>query len=87
MSSGQSFESPVQNCALRNWVLVLNSNFLILLTLQFDYVNLWYFRLWLFDKTKFIVWNIEGFWLSVAKIKELGKSEFVSKTQFLCVKI
>ena len=44
--------------------------------MQFDGVNLWYFKLQQFDQTEFIVWNI----------KDIGvrKSEFVAKTQFLC---
>ena len=42
----------------RNWFFVTNSNFLILASLQSDDVNLWYFKLRLFDLTEFIVWNI-----------------------------
>ena len=33
----------------RNWVLATNSNFLIPISLQPDGVNLWYFKLGLFD--------------------------------------
>ena len=42
----------------RNWFLVTNSNFLILIILQpmgHDGANLWYFKLRLFDLTEFIV--------------------------------
>ena len=52
---------------LRNWVFATNSNFLISMSLKPHGVNLWYFKLRLFDPTEFIVW----------------KSEFVTKTYFL----
>jgi len=42
----------------RNWVLVLNSNFLISIFLQPNGVNLWYFKLRLFELGEFLVWNI-----------------------------
>ena len=42
----------------RNWVLVIKSNFLISIFLQPDGVNLWYFKLRLFDLGEFLVWHI-----------------------------
>ena len=47
---------------------VTNSNCLIPISLQSDYVNLWYCKLRLFGLTEFIVWNIKGLRLWVAKI-------------------
>ena len=41
-----------------NWVFATNPNFLILIYLQSDAVNLWSFKLGLFQLTEFIlVWN------------------------------
>ena len=44
----------------RNGVFATNSNFLIPISLQPNGVHRWYFKLRLFDVTKFIVWNIKG---------------------------
>ena len=41
-------------------VFATNSIFVILISFQPDDVNLWYFKLTLFDLTAFIVWNIKG---------------------------
>ena len=49
----------------RNWFFATNSNFHIPISLRPDGVNLWYFKLRLFNLLVFIVWN----W--VAKIKGL----------------
>ena len=56
-----------------------NLNFLISLCLQHESVNLWYFKLKLFDVTELIFLNIKGlrYWDIVVR-----KSEFVAKAQF-----
>ena len=53
-------------------------NFLIPISLEPNVVDLWYFKLILFDLTEFIVLNI-------LESKDIGfrKAEFVAKTQFL----
>ena len=64
-------------------VFATNSNFLIPNFLQRDGVNLWYFKLKLFD---YIVWNIQDLYdamLGAGKDKGIRKIEFVAKTQFL----
>ena len=45
-----------------------NLNFLIPIYLQPDGVNLWCFKLRLFDLTEFIVWNFKGLKHRIAKI-------------------
>jgi len=52
----------------RNWVFVTNSNLLSPISLQSDRVNLWYFKLWLFNIMEFIIWNIWGLKHLVTKI-------------------
>ena len=42
----------------RNWVFATNSEFIIPISLEPNVVNLWYFKLILFDLTEFIVRNI-----------------------------
>ena len=44
----------------RNWVLATNSEFIIPISLETNVVNLWYFKLILFDLAEFIVGNIYG---------------------------
>ena len=44
----------------RNWVFATNSVFVKPISLQPYDVNLWYFKLTLFDLRAFIVWNIKG---------------------------
>ena len=51
-------------------------------TLQPDGVNFQYFKLKLFDQTKFIVWNILGIWLWVAKIVGFENQRFLSSKLF-----
>ena len=74
------------------------SNFLILISLQPDGVNLWYFKLRLLDLTEIIVWNVYGLRHWVEKIKGLenqslwqghntmtlseSESEFSKETKF-----
>ena len=53
------WDKVVKKKTERNWVFVTNSNCLIPISLQSDYVNLWYFKLRLFGLTEFIVWNIK----------------------------
>ena len=65
----------------RNWVYATNSHFSTPISLQPDDVNLWYFKLRLFDLTELIVWNIKGLGKRVAKLQEL-ESEFVAKLNF-----
>ena len=60
---------------LRNRFFATNSNVIIPLSLQPDGVNLWNLKLRLFYSKKFMVW----------KDKKIRKSEFVAKTQFLCI--
>ena len=50
-----------------------------------DEVNLWYFKLRLFDLTVYSVWNILGprHWVMGCKDIGIVKSEFVANTQFL----
>jgi len=52
----------------RNWVFATNSNFLTPIASQPDGVNLWYFKLKLFDLKELIVWNIKGLGEWVAKL-------------------
>ena len=54
----------------------LTSDFQIAISLQPDGVNLWYFKLRLFDQKWFIVWNSP-----TLKCKDIGirKLEFVTK--------
>ena len=42
----------------RDWVFGTKSNIQTSISLELDFVNLWYFKLRLFDLTEFIVWNI-----------------------------
>ena len=55
----------------RNWVFATNSKFIIPISLEPNVVNLWYFKLTLFDLTEFIVWNVKGLRYKVAKKLEL----------------
>ena len=48
------------SCTQRNWVFATNSHFLTPISLQSDSVNLWYFKLRLFELIELIVWNIKG---------------------------
>ena len=41
----------------KNWILATNSAFVIPISLQPNYVKLWYFKVRLFDLIKFIVGN------------------------------
>ena len=52
----------------RNWVFATNLHFLTHISLQPDVVNLWYFKLRLFDLPKLTVWNIKGLGKRVAKL-------------------
>ena len=53
----------------RYWVFATNSNFLVLISLPSNGLDLWYFKLRLLDQTELIVWNILRNW--VAKIQGL----------------
>ena len=55
----------------RNWVFVTNSVFVKPISLQPDDVNLWYFKLTIFDLIAFIAWNIKGLRHWVATILKL----------------
>ena len=46
------------NVTIVRFVHCKNFNFLIPISLQLDGVNLWYFKVRLFDLTELIVWNI-----------------------------
>ena len=67
----------------RNWVFATNSYFQIPVSLQPFDLNLWYFKLRLFDLTEFIIWNIYGLRHWVFRDIGIWKVEFVVKTQFL----
>ena len=67
----------------RNWIFATNSVFVKPISLQPYDVNLWYFKLTLFDQIAFIVWNIKGLRHWGGNDIEFWKSEFVAKTQFL----
>ena len=70
---------------LRNWVFATNSDFLIPISLKPNVVNLWYFKLILFDLTELIVWNIkrsnvfEIIMFNNSDIKIMIKMEFFTK--------
>ena len=55
----------------------LKLKFRIAIYVKPDGVNLWYFILWLFDLTKFMIWNIQCLGL------QIYRNEFLAKTQFL----
>ena len=59
------------NELLRNWSFVTILNFLSPISLQLKGVNLWFFKLRLFNLTEIIVWNIKGLQHQVAKINGL----------------
>ena len=63
----------------RNWVFATNSTFLIPISLQPDNLNLWYFKLTLFNPTAFIVWNIKGLPHWVATILNLENQSLWQK--------
>ena len=50
-----------------NWILCSYLQFSV--SMQPDGVNLWYFKLILFNLTELLVWNVSGVWHWVAKIK------------------
>ena len=62
----------------KDFINLTNLTFLIPISLQLDEVNLWYFKLRLFDSTEFIVWNIKGLLHQVVKILELEKLSLLS---------
>jgi len=55
-------------CLIGNWVFATNLHFLTPISLQPDGVDLWYFKLRLYDLPEFIVWNIKGLGKRVAKL-------------------
>ena len=67
----------------RNWVFATNFNFLIPIFFKPNGVNLWYFKLRLFDLTEFIIWNISGLTTFDCKDIWIIKSELVAKIQLL----
>ena len=52
-----SFNKETEKIQQRNWVFSTSSEFIIPISLEPNVVNLWYFKLILFDLTEFIVWN------------------------------
>ena len=62
-----------------DWVFGTNWNFLITISLQPDDVNLWYFKLTLFDLSEFIAWNIKGLRHWVATILKLENQSLWQK--------
>ena len=69
-------------------------NFVITISLEPDDVNLWYFKLRLFDLTEFIGWNNHGLRPLVAKIEKLENlslwqrlSSFVIKLKFNIISV
>ena len=74
----------------RNWFFTANSVFVKPISLQPYDVNLWYFKLTLFDLIAFIVWNIKDLRHWVAKILKFENqslwqkvNSLVSMTQYL----
>ena len=63
--------SPFIERVQRNWVFATNLNFLIPISLQFDKVHIWYFKLILFNIKAFIVWNIKYVLHQIVNIYEL----------------
>ena len=68
----------------RNWVFAKNLNFLTPISLQPDGVNLWYFKLRLFELQALIVWNIKGLGKRVAKLLELENLSLWQKLNSFC---
>ena len=56
-----------------------NSDFLIFISLKPNGVNLWYFKLILFDLTELIVWNIKGLRHWNLKIEGLENQSLLQK--------
>ena len=75
----------LQKCKIRNWAFATNFDFLILISLQSNLVNLRYFKLWilLVDILSLKFWRLNPFGCTDIRIR---KFEFGSKTQFLCSK-
>jgi len=68
----------------RNWVFAKNSTFEIPISFNPDDLNLWYFKLTLFNLTAFIVWTIKGLQHWVATILKLeNQSLYISLTDSL----
>ena len=63
----------------RNWVFATNSVFVKPISLQPDDVNLWYFKLTLFDLIAFLVWNVNGLRHWVATILKLENQSLWQK--------
>ena len=53
----------------KSWVLATNSDFLIPISFEPYFVNLWYFKLVLFNLTEVIVWNVKCLQYWTAKIR------------------
>ena len=68
---------------LRNWVFATNSVFVKPLSLQPNDVNLWYFKLTLFNPIAFIFWNIKGLRHWFATILKLENQSICHKLDFL----
>ena len=60
-----------RSVSLKELSLCHKLKILLPISLQSNYVNLKYFKLWLFDLIQSIVWNIKSLRNWVAKIKEL----------------
>ena len=73
--------------AERNWVFATNSVFVKPISLQPDDVNLWHFKLTLFDLIAFIVWNIKGLRHWVATILKLEHQSLWQKLNSFLKKV
>ena len=72
----------------RNWVFATNSVFVKSTSLQPYDVNLWYFKLTLFDLIAVIVWNIKGLRHRVATILKLENQSLWQKlNSFVCLSV
>ena len=71
------------NNSYKKGIESLSLIFLIPKSLQPDVVNLWYFKLILFDLIEFIVWNILGLWHWVSQKKENKKTRICGKDSIL----
>ena len=75
----RKLEHENSNHQFWNWVFTTKSNFLMLVSLQPDCINILYFKLKHFDLTEFIVWNIKGLQHRVAQISRFENQSLWQK--------
>ena len=74
---------PVWSVWQRNWVFATNSDFLITISSEPNAVDLRYFKLWILLDERSL--KYQRFTPSGGKNIGINKSEFVTKTQFICL--